>query len=98
MAASLEYGVEGWEISAGTAAAGILLEPELVAELSGPDKVRREPLAAGEIPEKLRAAVMAAEDKRFLRHHGLDLRALAGAFWRDLTRGGRQGRREILFR
>lgn len=88
LAASLEYGVEGWEISAGTAAAGILLEPELVAELSGPDKVRREPLAAGEIPEKLRAAVMAAEDKRFLRHHGLDLRALAGAFWRDLTRGG----------
>lgn len=86
--AALEYGEDGWEINSATGAASVTLEPVLAAELSGPDRVRREPVEAGDIPEKLRSAVIAAEDKRFLRHHGVDLKAVAGALWRDLTRSG----------
>ncbi|MBI4351089.1 MAG: PBP1A family penicillin-binding protein [Elusimicrobia bacterium] len=86
--AELEYGAAGWEINTASGAAAVLLEPELVMELSGPDKVRREPVEARDIPEKLRSAVIAAEDKRFLNHHGVDLKAVAGALWRDLTRRG----------
>ncbi len=88
LTAELEYGGDGWEIKSSSGAEGFLLEPELAAELSGPNKVRREPAGAADIPEKLRSAVMAVEDKRFLRHHGVDLRATAGALWRDLTRHG----------
>ena len=88
LGAGLAYGKDGWEIRASSGAAAVMLEPELAAELSGPNKVRREPVEARYIPEKLRSAVIAAEDKRFLRHHGVDLKAMAGALWRNLTRSG----------
>jgi len=84
----LEYGRDGWKINSSSGAAGFALEPELAAELSGPNKIRREPAESAEIPEKLVSAVIAVEDKRFMSHHGVDLRALAGALWRDLTRRG----------
>jgi penicillin-binding protein 1B len=91
--AALECGRDGWEIrvTTGAGTAGVMLEPELAAELSGPNKVRREPAETADIPEKLRAAVIAAEDKRFMRHHGVDFIATTGALWRDLTRSGLWG-------
>lgn len=85
---SLEYGPEGWHFLSGGGPEGIMLEPELVEELSGPEKVRREPAEASEIPSALSSAVIAVEDKRFMSHHGVDFRATAGALWRDLTRPG----------
>ena len=88
LTAELEYGGDGWEIRSSRGAAGFLLEPGVAAELSGPHKVRREPAEAADIPEKLRSAVIAVEDKRFMRHHGVDLRGTVGALWRDLTRHG----------
>lgn len=88
LAAELEYGGDGWELRSSSGAASVMLEPELAAELSGPNKVRREPAETADIPENLRSAVIAVEDKRFMRHHGVDFRAMAGAFWRDLTRRG----------
>ncbi|MBU2573053.1 MAG: PBP1A family penicillin-binding protein [Elusimicrobia bacterium] len=91
--AELEYGRDGWEIRVTTGAetVSVLLEPELAAELSGPNKVRREPAEAADIPERLRFAVIAVEDKRFMRHHGVDFKATAGALWRNLTRRGLWG-------
>lgn len=87
--AALSFYDGAWEISAAAGAAGgVTLEPELVAELSGPNKVRREPAALADIPEKLRSAVIAVEDKRFMRHYGVDVKATAGALWRNLTRRG----------
>jgi penicillin-binding protein 1B len=59
----------------------IRLEPELAAQLSGAQKVRRDPLAWEQIPASLRDAVVAAEDKRFWSHWGVDPRAILRAVW-----------------
>ncbi len=45
-----------------------------------------EPLRA--FPDELVAAVLAIEDQRFLEHHGLDLRRIAGAFVANVRAGG----------
>ncbi len=61
------------------------LEPELLYEISGPRRVRREPIDWEKVPVHLALAVVATEDRRFFSHHGVDLRGLARAAWRDLT-------------
>ena len=43
----------------------------------------------GEIPAKLRTAVLHYEDKRFESHWGVDPLALVRALWQNMTRGGR---------
>ncbi len=40
---------------------------------------RRTPVGIEEIPEKLKLAIIATEDRRFYEHHGVDLRGLARA-------------------
>ena len=45
-------------------------------------------LAADEIPEHLRQAIIAIEDRRFYDHHGIDVRGLFRAAWRNTTAGG----------
>jgi penicillin-binding protein 1B len=62
-------------------AGAVLLEPELAAQLSGSQKLRRDPLAWEQIPRGLADAVVAAEDKRFWTHWGLDPRAILRATW-----------------
>ena len=57
----------------------LTLEPELVAELSGARALRREPATWEQIPQSLRDAVIATEDKRFWGHWGLDPRAMVRA-------------------
>ncbi len=73
----------GWLLrdGLGRAVPEIRLEPELAAELSGAQKIRRDPLTAEQIPPCLRDAVIAAEDKRFWTHWGLDPRAILRAVW-----------------
>ena len=71
--------------------ASLMLEPELVTELSGSRKVRRDPLSWEQIPEALRAAVVSAEDKRFWTHRGLDPRAILRAAWANLRGHDLQG-------
>jgi 1A family penicillin-binding protein len=66
----------------------VQLEPELCAELSGPKKVRREPASWEDLPNALKQAVMAAEDKRFFRHWGLDPRALLRSTWHNVVEPG----------
>lgn len=83
-----------WEAegSGGALALPVALEPELIDELSGPKRVRREPSSWQEIPETLKKAVVAVEDKRFYEHKGLDPRAMARAAWSNLAgKGGLQG-------
>ncbi len=50
----------------------------------------RRPLGLAEVPLPVRQAVLAAEDKAFYRHAGVDPLALGRAAWRNL-RGGHQG-------
>lgn len=54
---------------------------------------RRVPARLADIPSHLVQAVLAIEDQRFYRHHGLDLRRIGGAFIanlkaRSITQGG----------
>jgi penicillin-binding protein 1B len=67
------------------------LEPELAVELSGSKRVRRDPVTWEQIPDTLRKAVVAAEDKRFWSHHGLDPRAIGRAAWANLRGRKLQG-------
>ena len=83
-----------WEVRGddGNVRSQAALEPELLDELSGPLKVRRDPAVSSEIPALLKNAAVSVEDRRFYRHFGLDPRGLARAAWRDLRgRGGVQG-------
>ncbi|MHB2026903.1 MAG: penicillin-binding protein 1A [Elusimicrobiota bacterium] len=88
---SLSWTRNRWSIadSSGNAAAEISLEPMIMAELSGPRGILREPLAAPQIPPMLKSAVIAAEDRRFYRHGAFDFRGIARAFWADVRRPGR---------
>ncbi|MFH1035545.1 MAG: penicillin-binding protein 1C [Pseudomonadota bacterium] len=65
---------------------------QLLASLGHPQGRAGPWLAAEEIPPLVKAAALAAEDRRFYRHPGVDPLALARAAWRDLRAGGiRQG-------
>jgi len=64
------------------------LEPVLVTLLFDEDRVRRSWVALERIPPVVRDAVIAAEDRRFARHLGLDARASARALLRNLRAGG----------
>ena len=82
-----------WRLTdaAGAAVPELRLEPELATELSGSKRVRRDPATWEQLPNSLRKAVVAAEDKRFWSHHGLDPRAIARAAWANLRGRKLQG-------
>jgi penicillin-binding protein 1A len=52
------------------------------------DKIRQ-PIASAKIPEDLKNATVAIEDKRFYSHGGIDPSAIIRAGWEDLTAGGK---------
>ncbi|MBI4060764.1 MAG: PBP1A family penicillin-binding protein [Elusimicrobia bacterium] len=85
--------VGAWSVfdESGATIPEIRLEPELMVELSGARAERREPASWEQIPASLKDAVVAAEDKRFWRHHGLDPRAMARAALSNLRGGDLQG-------
>lgn len=63
------------------------LEPVVLTTLFGPSREKRRLVQYADLPPVLVQAVLAAEDKRFFSHPGLDpLRVLAAA-WVDLLRG-----------
>jgi penicillin-binding protein 2A len=43
-----------------------------------------EPVTLEQIPQQLRDAVVASEDRRFYMHSGVDIRSIARALWRDI--------------
>lgn len=56
------------------------------------DPVRRVAVPLDRVPETVRNAFIAVEDRRFAEHHGLDWRGVARAFWRNATSlGVREG-------
>ena len=45
----------------------------------------REWVSIDEVPTAVQRAFIAAEDLRFYRHHGVDVKRMLGALWRDIT-------------
>jgi 1A family penicillin-binding protein len=52
------------------------------------DPVRRITVPLERVPDNVRNAFIAVEDRRFTEHHGLDWRGVARAFWRNVTTFG----------
>jgi penicillin-binding protein 1A len=52
------------------------------------DKIRQ-PIASDRIPQDLKDATVAIEDRRFYNHGGIDPSAIIRAGWEDLTAGGK---------
>jgi len=69
----------------------LLLEPELVAALTGSRQLRRDPLTWEQVPISMADAVISAEDKRFWTHWGLDPRAIVRAAWANARGRDLQG-------
>src|SRR5262245_4608619 len=49
----------------------------------------RQPIGTGQIPQDLKDATVAIEDRRFFSHGGIDPSAIVGAGWEDLVAGGK---------
>ena len=49
----------------------------------------RQPIASDKIPQDLKDATVAIEDRRFYSHGGIDPSAIIRAGWEDLTAGGK---------
>ncbi|MFI5372195.1 MAG: transglycosylase domain-containing protein, partial [Candidatus Eisenbacteria bacterium] len=64
------------------------LEPMLIARFGDRDQVRRTWTPLSRVPPLVRRAIVAAEDRRFYSHPGLDLRSNLRALVADLRAGG----------
>jgi penicillin-binding protein 1B len=68
------------------------LESEEIMLFFGPEREQRQLISIDQAPQQLIHAVLAAEDSRFYRHHGVDLRGILRAFYTNLRHGTvRQG-------
>ncbi|MBI3611063.1 MAG: PBP1A family penicillin-binding protein [Nitrospirae bacterium] len=72
------------ELPSGNRLALAELEPELIAAFFDQAWEERDLVRLEEVPRYLIVAVLAAEDGRFYRHGGIDLRSMARAIWVDL--------------
>jgi penicillin-binding protein 1A len=52
---------------------------------------RRIPLKFAEIPPNVQNAILAVEDARFFEHNGIDPIRIAGAVWKNVITGSREG-------
>src|SRR5262249_11787688 len=59
----------------------------LLSSLRGSDRSRKIPVQFNEIPDNLRNAVLAIEDRRFFSHSGVDWRGVGRALWADVHSG-----------
>jgi penicillin-binding protein 1B len=60
------------------------LEPQLITNLSGPNREKRRLVKFGDIPKVVVEAVTSAEDKRFFQHNGFDPFRILKAAYVDL--------------
>lgn len=63
------------------------LEPELLSNLFDSTREKRRLVRFADLPKVMRDAVLAAEDKRFFDHPGLDPIRVVGAAWADVKEG-----------
>jgi len=63
------------------------LEPELLSNLFDSTREKRRLVRFADVPRVMRDAVLAAEDKRFFDHPGLDPIRVVGAAWADVKEG-----------
>jgi penicillin-binding protein 1B len=63
------------------------LEPELLYEISGEKRIRREKLSSSDIPRSVADALVAAEDRRFFSHFGVDPRGILRAAFKNVQKG-----------
>ena len=61
-----------------------LLEPELITNLFDKQRQKRRVVSYNDIPDVMRKALLAAEDKRFFSHSGFDPFGILRAVWVDL--------------
>jgi penicillin-binding protein 1B len=66
---------------------GAALEPEPLGILSGDVREERLPVRLDELPDHLKAAVIAVEDRRFESHPGVDPIGIARAFFANVREG-----------
>jgi len=68
------------------------LEPEELMRFYGPDRERRQLISIGKVPKHLIHAILAAEDRDFYDHHGVDVKGILRALITNLREGTiRQG-------
>jgi penicillin-binding protein 1B len=75
------------ELSDAAPLASAEIEPELVTNLFDSSREKRRVVRFDDLPKDLVDAVLAAEDKRFFEHGGLDIVRVFGAALADLRRG-----------
>ena len=74
-------------LKSGASQSSAELEPELLTNLFDTSREKRRSVRFDDIPQVLRDALLAAEDKRFFEHPGLDPIRVVGALWADFRRG-----------
>jgi penicillin-binding protein 1B len=67
---------------------GDTLEPLFLGWIVGPDAEIREHLPIAEAPQHLLDAIVAAEDREFFEHQGVNVSATVRAAWANLREGG----------
>jgi penicillin-binding protein 1B len=66
------------------------LEPQLVTNLSGPNREKRRIVKFADIPQVVVDAIISAEDKRFFQHSGFDPVRIIKAAYVDLKEGRKE--------
>lgn len=72
---------EGQEVSL------VPLEPPLISGVIGASRQVRDWISLADVPPHVLDAILAVEDHRFYRHHGVDPIAIARAMWENLKHG-----------
>jgi penicillin-binding protein 1B len=75
------------QLSDGTQRVNADIEPELITNLFDSSREKRRVVRFDDLPKDMVNAVLAAEDKRFFEHGGLDIVRVFGAALADLRRG-----------
>src|SRR5262249_25663705 len=71
----------------GQTLASAAVQGKLLSSIRGSDRSRRIPVRFEDIPDDLRNAVLAIEDRRFFSHVGVDWRGVVRATWADVHSG-----------
>jgi penicillin-binding protein 1B len=74
-------------LDSGQAMDSLELEPEILAGIYDRAAEERHVVKINEVPKLLVQAVLAAEDKRFFEHHGIDLRGVLRALYANVRHG-----------